>query len=149
MRNSAQFSDAELSETLQCGLIVHGTHQSLVEANVFADVRGANLYIEDGNEMYNRVLHNVAICPWAREGAKRGCTVPGTDNGEADTALNQAGLWSLPSINHVVGNRFANHFANNGFLAVPSPLFIVDLLAPPPQQRVRRVIVMLISKRCV
>ena len=67
--------------------------------------------------MYNRVLHNVAICPWAREGDKRGCTVPGTDNGEADTALNQAGLWSLPSINHVVGNRFANHFNGMFFMA--------------------------------
>ena len=106
-----------VERSMQRGLIIHGTHQSLVEANVFADVRGANLYIEDGNEMYNRVLHNVAICPWAREGAKRGCTVPGTDNGEADTALNQAGLWSLPSINHVVGNRFANHFNGMFFMA--------------------------------
>ena len=27
---------------MQRGLIIHGTHQSLVEANVFADVRGAD-----------------------------------------------------------------------------------------------------------
>ena len=39
-----------------------------------------------------------------------GCTVPGTDNAEADTSLNQAGLWALPARNHYVGNRFANSF---------------------------------------
>ena len=32
----------------------------------------------------------VWIGPWAREGPMRGCTVPGTDNAEADTSLNQA-----------------------------------------------------------
>lgn len=73
-------------------------------------VRGANLYLEDGNEMENRLLHNVAICPHARLGPMRGCTVPGTDNSEADTSLNQAGLWALPFHNHIVGNRFANSF---------------------------------------
>jgi hypothetical protein len=26
-------------------------------------VRGANLYIEDGGEMYNTLSYNVAICP--------------------------------------------------------------------------------------
>ena len=60
--------------------------------------------------MENRILHNVAICPWAREGPMRGCTVPGTDNSEADTADNQAGLWALPATNHIIGNRFANSF---------------------------------------
>ena len=60
--------------------------------------------------MDNRVMYNVAICPWAREGPQRGCTIPGTDNSEADTSDNQAGLWSLPAANHIVGNRFANSF---------------------------------------
>ena len=78
------------------------------------DVRGANLYIEDGNEMYNRFLYNVAICPHALKGAKHGCTIPGTDDAQADTALNQAGLWGLGSINHMIGNRMANSF--NGMM---------------------------------
>ena len=63
-----------------------------------------------GNELYNIIDHNVVICPWAKGGPKGGCTVPGTDNGEADTTLNQAGLWALPSRNHILGNRFANSF---------------------------------------
>ena len=76
----------------QRGIVVHGTHGALVAENVLADVRGAGIYLEDGNEMVNRIVHNVVICPWAREGSMRGCTVPGTDNVEADTSLNQVAL---------------------------------------------------------
>ena len=94
----------------QRGIVIHGTHEATVEGNVIYDVRGAGIYLEDGNEMANTVAHNVVICPWAREGPKRGCTVPGTDNAEADTVLNQAGLWALPTNNHIIGNRFANSF---------------------------------------
>lgn len=61
----------------QRGSIVHGTHLSTVEDNVYNDIRGATIYVEDGNEMYNRILYNVGICPWAKSGEKRGCTIPG------------------------------------------------------------------------
>ena len=98
----------------QRGVVVHGTHLATVEHNVFTDVRGAHMYIEDGSEMYNRLLYNVAICPWPFQGPKGGCTVPGTDNPTADTADNQAGLWSNTNRNHIIGNRCANHF--NGML---------------------------------
>ena len=71
-------------------------------------------------QLWNRFLYNVVICPWAREGPYRSCTVPGTDNHEADTALNHAGMWALPPTNHYVGNRFANSF-NGLFIQVRSP----------------------------
>lgn len=38
----------------------------------------------------------------------------GTDNEQADTTLNQSGLWGLSFTNYVIGNRFANNF--NGML---------------------------------
>ncbi|CAF0723862.1 unnamed protein product [Adineta steineri] len=98
----------------QRGTTIHGTHLSTVENNVYNDIRGATIYVEDGNEMYNRIFHNVAICPWAKSGEKRGCTIPGTDNGQADTTLNQAGLWGLSFTNYAIGNRFANNY--NGML---------------------------------
>ena len=91
-------------------IIVHGTQSATVSHNTIADIRGAGIYIEDGNEMGNAVSHNVVVCPWAREGPMRGCTIPGTDNDQADTSLNQAGLWALPAPNHLVANRFANSF---------------------------------------
>lgn len=90
----------------QRGLILHSTHHAQVEANVFYDVRGANLYIEDGNEMLNSVAYNVGICP--RGG--NGCTLPGTSNGQADTSLNQTGLYMESPNNLLVGNRMANFF---------------------------------------
>ena len=37
------------------GITVHGTHHSLVDRNVIYDVRGAFLYIEDGNEYENTI----------------------------------------------------------------------------------------------
>lgn len=40
---------------MQRGAVVHGTHRALVEHNVFNDVRGAGMYIEDGNEIDNRL----------------------------------------------------------------------------------------------
>jgi hypothetical protein len=98
----------------QRGIVIHGTHLTTVEENVMYDVRGANYYVEDGNELHNWLRYNIAICPWAFNGPYDGCTVPGTDNDQADTNLNQAGLWSLSNLNNVEGNRFANHY--NGIL---------------------------------
>ncbi|CAF1148840.1 unnamed protein product [Rotaria sordida] len=98
----------------QRGTTIHGTHLATVENNVYNDIRGATIYVEDGNEMYNRIFYNVGICPWAKSGEKRGCTIPGTDNDQADTTLNQAGLWGLSFTSYAIGNRFANNY--NGML---------------------------------
>ena len=107
---SCYFRGNAIEHGHQRGIVIHGTHQARVEENVIFGVRGAGIYVEDGNEMGNVISHNVVICPWSREGPLRGCTVPGTDNAEADTVLNQAGLWALPTNNHIIGNRFANSF---------------------------------------
>jgi hypothetical protein len=92
----------------QRAIVVHGTSLSTVEHNVISDVRGASIYLEDGNELYNKLMYNVAICPHPL--SKGGCSVPGTDNSQADTEINQAGLWSISPANHLIGNRFANSF---------------------------------------
>lgn len=109
------FRNNAVEASQQRGLIVHGTHLSTAEANVFYDVRGASLYIEDGNELGNTLAYNVAICPW--KFSDGGCTVPGTSNDQADTSLNQAGLYSVAPTNNLIGNRMANHF-NGMFLEV-------------------------------
>ncbi len=51
---------------MQRGTVIHGTHLALVEQNVYNDIRGALIYIEDGNELYNKIEYNVGICPWAK-----------------------------------------------------------------------------------
>eukprot|EP00808_Paulinella_micropora_P018677 g74680.t1 len=104
--------------SVQRGIVVHGTHLATVADNVLYDVRGAGIYIEDGNELWNRVEYNVVICPHAFRGALGGCTLPGTDNSEADGSANQAALWALSHSNHFVGNHAANAF--NGLLLEPS-----------------------------
>ena len=94
----------------QRGIIVHGTHLATVENNVLNDVRGSGIFIQDGNEMYNTLNYNVVICPTPKDGPLGGCTIPGTDNGDADTTVNQAGLWSNSRTNYMLGNRFANSY---------------------------------------
>ncbi|KAL6070177.1 G8 domain-containing protein [Balamuthia mandrillaris] len=109
--NAVEFSQ-------QRGIVVHGTHLAQVIENTLYDVRGAGIYIEDGNELYTHVEYNAVICPYAIDGPKRGCTIPGTDNGAADTSDNQASYWSLSHTNHFIGNRAANSF--NGVFYHPS-----------------------------
>lgn len=77
------------------------------------------LQLKDGNEMYNNLKYNVAICPWAREDSNKwGCTIPGTSNHEADTSINQSGMFAISSVNNWIGNRMANHF--NGMFIDPN-----------------------------
>jgi plastocyanin len=94
---------------------VHGTHRSTWRFNVATDVRGANFYIEDGNELWTHLEYNVAVCPFRlNDPYKSGCTIPGSPNGQADTSLNQAGIWLTGPQNHMIGNRMSNSF--NGML---------------------------------
>ena len=44
-----------------------------------------------------------------------GCTVPGSSNSQADTATNQAGIYTETAANDLIGNRVANSF-NSMFL---------------------------------
>ena len=99
----------------QRGIIVHGTHLSTVEENILYNVRGAGIYIEDGNEMHNYINYNIIICPFPFNHVElHGCTVPGTSNRIADTSDNQSGIFSRSANNDLVGNRASNSF--NGML---------------------------------
>jgi len=110
-----EFSNNAIENSHQRGIIVHGTHESLVENNVLYGVRGAGIYIEDGNEMANSIKYNVVVCPWSlAHPTLHGCTVPGTANAESDTPLNQAGYYTDSAANDFIGNRASNSF--NGLL---------------------------------
>lgn len=109
------FNGNAIEYSHQRAINVHGTHRMTVSNNVMTDVRGSAIYIEDGNEMWNDLHYNVAICPWKlNDPYKRGCTIPGSPNGQADTALNQVGIWLSGAVNNMIGNRMANSF--NGML---------------------------------
>ena len=91
----------------QRGLVVHGTHRSFVDQNILYGVKGAGIYVEDGNEMFNTISNNVNLCP-----SKGFCQQTGTDNPQSDD-LQQSGLWSVSNTNDFIGNRMINHW--NGF----------------------------------
>ena len=100
----------------QRGIIIHGTHLSNVEANVLYNVRGAGIYIEDGNEMWNNIAYNTVICPFPfHHSTLHGCTVPGTSNRLSDAKDNQSSFFALAGSNNHVGNRASNSF-NGMFL---------------------------------
>ena len=54
------FSHNAVHHTFQRGITVHGTHYSTVEDNAIYEARGANIYMEDGNEFSNYILSNAA-----------------------------------------------------------------------------------------
>eukprot|EP00521_Asterionellopsis_glacialis_P010052 CAMPEP_0195289328 /NCGR_PEP_ID=MMETSP0707-20130614/5656_1 /TAXON_ID=33640 /ORGANISM="Asterionellopsis glacialis, Strain CCMP134" /LENGTH=272 /DNA_ID=CAMNT_0040349321 /DNA_START=168 /DNA_END=983 /DNA_ORIENTATION=+ len=116
---NCEFSNNAIETSQQRGIIVHDTHRSLVENNVLYNVRGSGIYIEDGNEMYNKIKYNVVICPFplSYELGQSGCTIPGTDNDQADTSVNQAGVYTRAGTNDLIGNRAAQSF--NGMLFEP------------------------------
>ena len=61
--------------------------------------------------MYNDIKYNVILCPNRfDDNTYHGCTIPGTSNGQADTSLNQAGIYSRAITNNLIGNRVANAF---------------------------------------
>ena len=57
--NEALVEGNAFDHSMQRGLVIHGTHGSTVSFNVFSDVRGAAMYIEDGNEM---LVSSVFVC---------------------------------------------------------------------------------------
>ena len=82
------------------------------------NVRGAGIYIEDGNEMYNDIKYNVILCPNPfGDTTLHGCTVPGTSNAQGDTSDNQSGIFSRAVTNSLIGNRVANAFNGMFFQA--------------------------------
>lgn len=112
---TCEFSNNAIEHGHQRGVIVHGTNRSLVENNVIWDVRGAGIYVEDGSEYMNRIMYNVVVCPWSlAQSPFHGCTIPGTNNAESDTPLNQAGIYTVTAANDFIGNRAVNSF--NGLL---------------------------------
>mmetsp|Transcript_32276 Transcript_32276/g.67849 ORF Transcript_32276/g.67849 Transcript_32276/m.67849 type:complete len:1275 (+) Transcript_32276:77-3901(+) len=109
------FKNNAIEGSQQRGIIIHSTHSSTVENNVLYNVRGAGIYIEDGNELYNNVKYNTVICPFPfNDDTLHGCTIPGTSNRIADTSDNQSGIFSRAATNSLSGNRVSNSF--NGML---------------------------------
>lgn len=105
------FKNNAIEGSQQRGIIVHGTHSSTVESNVLWNVRGAGIYIEDGNELYNDLKYNVVLCPNKfQDNNLHGCTIPGSSNRLADTSDNHSGIFSRSATNNLIGNRAANNF---------------------------------------
>jgi len=105
-----------VTQSFQRGVVVHGSHHALVEGNIIWGVKGAGIYVEDGNEMDNTFKDNVVVCPEDTTN-KYGCRVQGTDNEQADY-VQQSGCWALSVTNNWVGNRFAGTY--NGFFTQTS-----------------------------
>ena len=77
---------------------IENSHQ--IEGNIIYNVRGAGVYIEDENKMYNNIKYNVVICPFRPDDTiLHGCIIPGTSNVIVDTSDNQSGFFALAATN--------------------------------------------------
>jgi beta-glucanase (GH16 family) len=102
------FKGNAIEDSQQRGIIVHATHLATVEDNVLTLIRGAGLYVEDGNEIGNVFKNNVVICHGSSQDRQE-CKAVGTDNDQADS-VQQSGGWVLSTTNDFIGNRFANQY---------------------------------------
>ena len=64
---------AAIEHAIEKGVTVHDTHSSRVHANVIWNLRGAGVYVEDGNEMNNTISENVVLCG---DMPKHECKIP-------------------------------------------------------------------------
>lgn len=103
-----KFTGNAVEDSFQRGIVVHGTHNSKVEDNVLFMIRGAGIYVEDGNELHNLFKNNVVLCPDASKNRDK-CRLQGTDNVQADYEQ-QSGIWALSVTNDFVGNRLVGSF---------------------------------------
>ena len=113
------------------GITIHGTHHATFSHNVIYDIRGASIYVEDGNEHNNTISDNVIMCPSRSSGVDRATATGKTYEGarckligvpaHADSDFNeQAGIYVLTPSNHMLRNRisgmenafFVNHQGN-------------------------------------
>ena len=72
------------------GITVHGTHESLVDNNVLYRIKGASIYIEDGNELNNVISNNVCACPDYNE-----CLLKGVPEHSDSDFNEQSAIYSL------------------------------------------------------
>ena len=79
---------------IEKGVTVHDTHDMLVHRNVVWDLRGASIYVEDGNEINNTVSENVALCG---DMPRDECKLPGT-------GINGVGFYIIGMNNQYLGN---------------------------------------------
>lgn len=106
------------------GITVHGTHHATVDQNVVYDLRGASIYIEDGNEVNNTISRNVLMCPSLSNGAPIGnllqdgtgnhmrgrrCSLLGVESHRDSDYAEQSGIYALSPSNHIIGNRISGH----------------------------------------
>ena len=106
-----------VEDSFQRGIVLHGTSGATVSDNVLYGVRGAGIYVEDGNELENTVSFNVNICP-----SPSGCTLTGTDNLNSDNGQ-QSGVSGQAFLTFLCGpnsNRFWSlHLLTPAFLSLP------------------------------
>ena len=110
--STCTFSHNAVHHTFQRGITVHGTHYSTVADNAIYNVRGAGIYMEDGNEWSNYVLDNAATClGWHHCKISPNTWV--TANGLQQDYMEQGGIWGVSPSNVYIGNRMSMH--ENGF----------------------------------
>eukprot|EP01084_Bolivina_argentea_P243509 408211_1 len=107
-----RFRGNVITKATNKGITVHGTHHSLVDNNIIYNVRGAFIYIEDGNEYENTISNNVAVCPEINNYVGLGaiaptnpCMLDGVRNQEDSDRHEHTGIYINAPTNHIIGNH--------------------------------------------
>ena len=88
---------------IQGAIVIHGTHESLVENNVMWNTASVGVYTEDGNEMNNTVAKNVMLCEEIKL-----CKYV-NHKWQTSSGVKEGGLFWFAATNHAIENRVAGH----------------------------------------
>lgn len=96
--------NSAIHHSFQRCVTVHRTHKTIVQNNVCYDFKGHGYFLEDGNEVENKIIHNLAIMAKAPSSNKillQSDKVPGEGQGRFPSV---SCFWISNPNNYVVGN---------------------------------------------
>ena len=99
------------------GIVLHDSHNGMIQDNIVYDVEGAGFMTEDGSESGNRFERNLACKVRGGRGIGRGGIIADEDYAKRriiDTGLDGSGFWFRGGDNYVYGN-YANACRGAGF----------------------------------
>lgn len=101
-----------IKESHQRGVVIHGTNNLTISENVLYNIKGHGYFLEDGAEMYNRFIGNLAsgIYPVA--------TLLNDLSGNVETDKEPSAFWMSNTMNYWEDNVAAGS-AENGFWVEP------------------------------
>jgi hypothetical protein len=113
---SGQFiKNSSVHHSYQRCIVVHRTHKTLVENNVCYNFKGHGFFLEDGNEIENKIVHNLAIMAKAPSPSKVLLASDNINDSEGMGRFPSVSAFWISNPNNYVAHNIAAGSIGTGF----------------------------------